>query len=98
MHSNRSQLASITLLAVKMSQKRTASPTTNAPEPKKANLSTLRNKRWAMVPENKAKRADSANISYYVTKLKKSVEYQQATEEQKAVLLAAEKQAAIDKR
>jgi hypothetical protein len=51
-----------------------------------------------MIPQNKAKRADSANVSYYVTKLKKSVEYQQATEEQKAVLLAEEKQAAIDRR
>ena len=73
-------------------------PLTNAPKPKKVNLSTLRNKRWAIVPENKAKRADSANVSYYVTKLKKSVEYQQATEEQKAILLAEEKQAAINRR
>ena len=81
-----------------MSQKHTALPTTNTPELKKANLSTLRNKQWAIVPKNKAKRTDSTNISYYVTKLKKSVEYQQATKEQKAVLLAAEKQAAIDKR
>jgi hypothetical protein len=81
-----------------MSQKRTALPLTDAPEPKKVNLSTLRNKRWAIAPENKAKRADSANVSYYVTKLKKSVEYQQATEEQKAIILAEEKQAAINRR
>jgi hypothetical protein len=51
-----------------------------------------------MIPENQAKRADAANVSYYVTKLKKSVEYQQATEGQKAILLAEEKQAAIDRR
>jgi hypothetical protein len=81
-----------------MSSKRVASPSTDAPEPKKVNLSTLRNKRWAMIPENQAKRADAANVSYYVTKLKKSVEYQQATEGQKAILLAEEKQAAIDRR
>ena len=58
-----------------MSQKCTALPIVNAPEPKKANLSTLCNKRWVIVPENKAKYIDSVNISYYVTKLKKSVEY-----------------------
>ena len=81
-----------------MSQKRTALPLTNAPELKKVNLSTLRNKRWAIVPKNKVKRADSANVLYYITKLKKSVKYQQATEEQKAVLLVKEKQAAINKR
>ena len=73
-------------------------PAANAPKPKKVNLSTLYNKRWAMAPENKAKHADFANVSYYITKLKKSLEYQQATEEQKVILLAEEKQAAINKR
>ena len=58
-----------------MLQKRPASPLTNAPELKKVNALTLRNKKWAMAPKNKAKRADSDNILYYVTKLKKLVEY-----------------------
>ena len=58
-----------------MSQKCTALPIVNAPEPKKANLSTLHNKRWAIVPENKAKHIDSINILYYVIKLKKLVKY-----------------------
>ena len=81
-----------------MSQKHTALPITNTPKLKKVNLSTLYNKRQAIVPKNKTKRTDSTNILYYITKLKKSVKYQQATKEQKAILLAAEKQAAIDKR
>ena len=50
------------------------------------------------MPQNKAKRADSANVLYYVMKLKKLVKYQQATKEQKALLLAKEKQAVIDRR
>ena len=69
------------LLAIKMLEKRTALPLTNAPKLKKVNLSTLRNKRQAIVPENKGKRADSANIVYYIIKLKKLVKYQQATKE-----------------
>ena len=51
------------------------SPFTNAPKLKKVNLFTLYNKRWAIIPQNKAKRADSANVLYYVTKLKKLVKY-----------------------
>ena len=58
-----------------MSQKRTVSPPANALKPKKVNLFTLYNKKWVMVPENKARHADSANVLYYVTKLKKLVEY-----------------------
>jgi len=51
-----------------------------------------------MALKNKAKCTDSANVSYYIIKLKKLLKYQQATEEQKAILLAEEKQAAINKR
>ena len=58
----------------------------------------LCNKRWAMAPKNKAKCADSANVLYYIMKLKKSLKYQQVTKEQKAILLAEEKQAAINKK
>ena len=63
------------LFFTKISLKRIALPSTNTPKPKKVNLSTLYNKRWAIVPENQAKRVDAANILYYITKLKKSVEY-----------------------
>ena len=55
--------------------KRVALPSTDAPELKKVNLSTLCNKRWAIVPKNQAKRADAANVLYYIMKLKKLVEY-----------------------
>ena len=44
-----------------------------------------------MAPKNKAKHTDSANVLYYIIKLKKLLEYQQVTEEQKAILLAKEK-------
>ena len=69
------------LLAIKMLEKRTALPLTNASKLKKVNLSTLRNKRQAIVPKNKAKRADSTNVLYYIKKLKKLIKYQQATKE-----------------
>ena len=55
--------------------KRVASPSTDVPKPKKVNLSTLCNKRWAIVPKNQAKHINAANILYYITKLKKLVEY-----------------------
>ena len=51
-----------------------------------------------MVPKNKAKRANSANVLYYIIKLKKIIKYQQATKKQKAILLIVEKQAVINKR
>ena len=35
----------------------------------------LYNKKWAIIPKNKAKRINSANVLYYVIKLKKIVKY-----------------------
>ena len=67
------------LLAIRILEKRTAPSLTNVLKAKKVNLSTLRNKRWAIIPQNKAKYINSTNILYYITKLKKLVKYQQAT-------------------
>ena len=67
------------LLAIKILEKRTAPSLNNPPKVKKINLFTLYNKRQVIVPKNKVK--DSANILYYITKLKKLGKYQQATKE-----------------
>ena len=63
------------LLFIKILSKRVALPFTNIPKLKKVNLSTLYNKKWAIIFKNQVKYIDTTNILYYITKLKKSVKY-----------------------
>jgi len=86
-----------------MPPKRPNSPFPTEPAAKKqkslsSNPSTARNRVWAQSPANKAKRADSANVSYHLGKYKQSVEYKNAPDTEKQKLLAAKKQEILEKR
>ena len=63
------------LLFTKILSKYVALLFTNIPKLKKVNLSIFCNKRWAIILKNQVKYIDTANVSYYITKLKKSVKY-----------------------
>ena len=53
--------------------------------------STVRNRKWLQAPKNKAKRADSSNMSYHISKLKKTADFINASKEKQAEMISAKK-------
>ena len=86
-----------------MVPKRGISPSQAEPVAKKLKLlsinpSTTKNRNWSQSTVNKAKRADSSNVSYYIVKYKKSDKYKNTSAKDKPKLLAAKREEILNKR